>query len=404
MTNHPVKQRDPDPGIADAAMSPETATADLGWAVDAIIGSLRRKEARPFNSVVLRLIIVGGFGLLLPSIGGITFIHAGYPKLAVIPLIAGLALLIISGIIYVRILRLLELKARLQQAELASRDEIGPANNHLSAVHQTIESSVANSKALVETMTRRINSYRTLAWTCGALMLFCLFGAYVLYLPAPGDNTAFSAVSLLPDANDFWKTTNIFDHLQRPAAVRLPAAPFGLYAAPPKSAPTQAFSPALRQQLGEAVSPPAPASVGSRQTEPAAAPLKIDGSVAAYTLAQIAYIENRPADAARFLPLIVRAAMLNSEVDWQRTNIMLEWTAVHGYPVSSLAVTRPYPIATIRVYVRLLFIGAVVLLMIVVTLVALIFAADKRRERIGAMIESCRKLLTPVPVATHGPP
>jgi len=58
---------------------------------------------------------------------------------------------------------------------------------------------------------------------------------------------------------------------------------------------------------------------------------QINSSVAAYILAQIAYLEDRPADASQMLSYITQPDILRGYVHKQRAKLMVDWVEAQGY-------------------------------------------------------------------------
>jgi hypothetical protein len=125
---------------------------------------------------------------------------------------------------------------------------------------------------------------------------------------------------------------------------------------------------------------------------PTVAGMTIDPSVAAYTLAQIAYLENHPDEASRMLGEIVNPDALPKKADQQRVDIMREWVAARGYPVSPdlwPPQTR-VPMRYVRFAARILLGCGLAFAALSLIPLLLSAVAEKRRRRIGRLVEARR--------------
>lgn len=119
----------------------------------------------------------------------------------------------------------------------------------------------------------------------------------------------------------------------------------------------------------------------------------VEGSVAAYTLAQIAYLEDRPAEAARMLARIANPDALTARVHRQRADLIAEWVAAKGHPLPPQARTPRLSIPmsiTRQLAHALLGIGGVSVALSILPLLLLVIAR-KRRRRIGSLVAERRR-------------
>lgn len=354
-----------------------------------------------------------------------------------IVLVAGIALClvgffadIISTRISQRARRVEQMKFDMRKAELVGKDTSLPS--------EVIESMAAvDAVAVVEAIARRIRLYRIAAVIFAGLVLFGFYWAYALHLPERADNTAFGAVSLHPDALEFWRTVKLagsgqvwqfsfiwwlltsvtspfsllfilfitfplwreFHRIVLYGSVGLALTfmqlqPLELIREPAISASVASFNPTVLQQLGTAAHSPSerPKGGNAHGNETSTVLTEIDRSIAAYTLAQIAYIEGRPADASAFLSLIDGPRVLTSRIANQRVDLMLEWTEAHGYPVSNLAWRPNLSMALTRTVARAFLGISFVFLAILLTLSGLIVVASRRDSRIRSLVEARQQM------------
>jgi hypothetical protein len=122
-------------------------------------------------------------------------------------------------------------------------------------------------------------------------------------------------------------------------------------------------------------------------------PVVIEGSVAAYTLAQIAYLEDRPAEAARMLARIANPDVLTARIHRQRADLIAEWVAAKGHPLPPEARGLPLSIPmsiTRQLAHALLGTGGVSAALSILPLLLLI-VAQTRRRRIGSLVAERRR-------------
>ncbi len=117
----------------------------------------------------------------------------------------------------------------------------------------------------------------------------------------------------------------------------------------------------------------------------------ISVTLAAYPLAQLAYIENRPQDIAPMLEVMTEERDLDSAAHQQRVDIMREWAAANGHPSGQAWTSLVVSMSVVR------GIGAVLLPLGLAALAlgflaaAVIPIAMTRRGRIGTLIEDVRR-------------
>jgi hypothetical protein len=116
----------------------------------------------------------------------------------------------------------------------------------------------------------------------------------------------------------------------------------------------------------------------------------VEPSVAAYTLAQIAYLENRPAEASRMMASVGDADARIGRVHRQRADIMREWVAAKGYPVPQPAATTvrlSIPMSFTRQLAHLLFGFGLAVATLAVLPLGLLAVAGTRSRRIRALVD-----------------
>jgi hypothetical protein len=332
-----------------------------------------------------------------------------------------------------------------QRAELAGATVSGTFGRAQSA--GAIQSIAAmDAVSVIEAIARRLRLYRVLAFILAGLALVSFYWAYALHLPPAADNGAFDTIALIGRAGDFWKAAGLAQSAAFPqpsllwTLVGMMASPLTLIAlavivltkfrkharfvlagfvglmlmmamqqlapiaTPAQPAMASAFDPGLRQYLQQAAGLPAtpPGVDGLRKGGPEQAGLPpIDGSIAAYTLAQIAYVENRPADAGMLLARIVDPGVLAGRINNQRTDLMLDWTQAHGYPARGLDWTPilPQPMATTRAMGKVFFGAGFVFLALLTAAAALIAIAGRRSSRISSLIDARRQIQASIDAA-----
>ncbi len=121
---------------------------------------------------------------------------------------------------------------------------------------------------------------------------------------------------------------------------------------------------------------------------------RISSSAAAFTLAQLAYLEDRPTDTAAMVGRVVDRTVLDPRgvddlVPSNRLALMREWVHAHGETVpatSSRAYVSISPEATRRVASLSLGASLGLLVLAAVTLYLMIFAS-RRRNLIGELVD-----------------
>lgn len=138
--------------------------------------------------------------------------------------------------------------------------------------------------------------------------------------------------------------------------------------------------------------PVAPAGVAPAPTLVAPAlpgdPPRIEGSLAAFTLAEIAYVENRPQDIVDFLNHITHPEILTSTALQQRIALMREWAVSNGLTLSPSvrAPETPASMALVRNLAPLLLVAGLVGMTLALVFGAAFFIGNGRRRRIAALI------------------
>ncbi len=129
-------------------------------------------------------------------------------------------------------------------------------------------------------------------------------------------------------------------------------------------------------------------SIAAENKSASPAPLlEIDPSPAAYTLAQIAYLEGNVVDAAKFLNQIREAKVLYADVHCERLALMRDWVLANGYTANAMDwLNADFPSLVRRLgrWLRTLSIASLGLAALVTALVAIAVA---RRRRIEALLE-----------------
>lgn len=285
--------------------------------------------------------------------------------------------------------------------------------------------AAADGESIVNSISRRTRFYGIFAGTFAALSLACLYDSYRFFLPNAESNTAFADVALASGALDFasaaglvspsfappnllWSSLQAFGLFGlvplvvllltrnlRPFLVAMLVSGVVEFATsgaallrPNYAIPTESLGADARNALLESAK--GKAELAMPPTATGLPP--VDSSTAAYTLAQLAYIENRPADAGHFFELITDPSALSGVVHHQRAAIMTDWVVAKGQHPSIRAWTpdTPRPINYTRqlgksfLHLSLLFAGLAVLSF------SLLFVANKRRSRIRALVDERR--------------
>lgn len=120
------------------------------------------------------------------------------------------------------------------------------------------------------------------------------------------------------------------------------------------------------------------------------------GSAAAYTLAQIAYLEGRASEASVYLNDIERIDAFRPDVHRERLALLVGWVSANGYPVANdkWFAGDDAVRSLIRSAGRWLICGSLISLALAILVVPLFAIASTRRSRIEALIEERQRLLT----------
>ncbi|MBB2754375.1 UNVERIFIED_ORG: hypothetical protein GGI57_005110 [Rhizobium aethiopicum] len=308
-------------------------------------------------------------------------------------------------------------------------------------------SSIANGERAIEAIASRARGYLLFVLSLLAFAALSAFGAYWIWLPEAADNTAFHFVALAGSAADFAQQNGVaviagadewtvgpflLTWLKYPiclAAIVLATRRsryLGAVAAMAfvaffaiddyrfaqhsrREALPQQFSQRLRSELdlaagranGGLIAPPQPVTDSLRgldvslrgsiaaenKSASPAAPMAIDASLAAYTLAQIAYLEGNVVDAAKFLNQVNDLKVLYAGVHCERLALMRDWVSANGYTANAMDwLNADFPSLVRRLgrWLLTLSIGSLALAAVVTPLVAIAVA---RRRRIEALLE-----------------
>jgi hypothetical protein len=303
--------------------------------------------------------------------------------------------------------------------------------------------SVANGERAIEAITSRARTYLLLVLGLLAFAALSAFAAYWVWLPDAAENTAFHFVALAGDTADYaqrggvavivgvedWAAWSILlSWLKYPVLVvafvlatrrsrylgALTAIAIVAFfvlddyrfsqhsrreALPPQ------FSALLRSKLDLAAdrSPIAlePATDGlqglaldlrgsipaEKEAPSAAAEVGIEPSLAAYTLAQLAYLEGDTADASRFLSQVRDVRELHPGVHCERLAIIRDWVAAHGHSPAAIDWVNVDLPSQVRQLGRSLLTLSVASLALALLVTPLLAVAVARRNRIEALIE-----------------
>jgi hypothetical protein len=307
--------------------------------------------------------------------------------------------------------------------------------------------SVANGERAIEAIASRARTYLLLVLGLVAFAALSAFSAYWVWLPDAAENTAFHFVALAGNTADYaqrggvavivgvedWAAWSILlNWLKYPILVvaivlatrrsrylgALTVMAFVAYfvledfrfAQHSRSeALPQQFSQLLRSKLDQAAdrSNVAPGDIrepateglqglalnlrGSIATEnnaPSSVPeADINPSLAAYTLAQLAYLESDSADAAHFFNQIRDVKDLHPGVHRERMAIIRDWVSAHGQTPDAMDwgyADLPALVRRLGRWLLTLSIGSLGLAVLVTPLLAIAVA---RRNRIEALIE-----------------
>ncbi|MBB6219964.1 hypothetical protein [Rhizobium leguminosarum] len=308
-------------------------------------------------------------------------------------------------------------------------------------------SSIANGERAIEAIAARARGYLLFVLGLLAFAALSAFGAYWIWLPEAADNTAFHFVALAGSAADYaqqngvaviagaddWAAAPIsLNWLKYPICLAaivlatrrsrylgaLAAMAFVAFFAiddyrftqhSRREALPQQFSQRLRSELdlaagrtnGGLIAPSQPVTdsfrgldvnlrgsiaAENRSASPAA-PTEIDASLAAYTLAQIAYLEGNVVDAAKFLNQVSEMKVLYAGVHCERLALMRDWVSANGYTANAMDwLNADFPSLVRRLgrWLLTLSIGSLGLAAVATSFVAIAVA---RRRRIEALLE-----------------
>ncbi|MGO6718092.1 hypothetical protein ACCS65_30030 [Rhizobium ruizarguesonis] len=129
-------------------------------------------------------------------------------------------------------------------------------------------------------------------------------------------------------------------------------------------------------------------SIAAEKNSPSSAgTVDLDPSLAAYTLAQIAYLEGEAADASHFLSQIEDVRDLHPDVHRERMAIIRDWVSANGHTPPEMEWFSADFASLVRQLGRWLLTLSVASLALAVLVTPLIAVAVARRNRIEALIE-----------------
>jgi hypothetical protein len=293
---------------------------------------------------------------------------------------------------------------------------------------QRPSSAVFDSQTMMAAMSRRIRAYARAAGWMAAAATLCALGSWWYWLPPAASNSAFRKIELVPEVLKLAHTAGqsgittgglsdgvllviwlgaLFAYFCSVLIIKARSYRLGtalavaLYSfvlpSPffPNSGSLVALSdlqPGLRAQLMALGTAELAPSGGLSRTfamiETGKAPLQADSAAAAYTLAQIAYLENRPADAASMLNRMLDRSIIRARRTEQRTDLMIEWAVAHGQPAPAWLASpqRERPTAPARSLARALSIVAIAAAAAMLVPLGLLGYAWHRRKRIEALV------------------
>lgn len=289
-------------------------------------------------------------------------------------------------------------------------------------------SAVFDSQTTMAAMSRRIQAYaRAIGWIASAVAV-CALGSWWYWLPPAASNTAFEKIELAPEvlklaraAGQSGITTGglsdgvllfiwlgaLFSYFCSVLIIKALSYRLGMaitvalysFVLPspffPNSGSLVALSdlqPDLRARLVALGTAELAASPGLSRTFPmietGKAPPQADSAAAAYTLVQIAYLENRPADAASMLNRMLDRSIIRARWTEQRTDLVIEWIVAHGQPAPAWlhSPQRERPTASARSLARALSIIAIAAAATMLVPLALLSYVWHRRTRIEALV------------------
>lgn len=120
----------------------------------------------------------------------------------------------------------------------------------------------------------------------------------------------------------------------------------------------------------------------------------VDSSAAAYTLTQLAYLENKPKDAASMARLIRIPETIAADVHRQRLMIILDWLEAHGEATAKSFVPQDLAdgMGATRRFGRTLLLAAVILTCLALVPICLAAYAGRRRSRIGELVRQAHQV------------
>ena len=338
---------------------------------------------------------------------------------------------VLTGGMFKRLDRIRAARAQLAAAN-AANGNANVANGFGRADDQkTVKSiSAIEGDAVVEAISRRVTIY--LVSAAGLLTVAVLAALFYqrFGLPPTGENTAFDLVALagglstamgVADARSF-ATGPYFlvpgiilvYFIYAKARALMPYALAILLAGTvwpqirsseffrddaPQIA-VSAFKPELRKQLQQIVATNAQLTLESPKPIEGGGPLgltlaqmppaNISGAVAAYTLAQIAYLGNRPTEAGAYLQQLSPSKDLVPHEHRRRIELMHDWVAAHGVPAERQAwqisnVSGQRNITALAFWLSLAAAG------LGLGVLALAYIANGRRSRIEDLVEQRRR-------------
>ena len=327
-----------------------------------------------------------------------------------------------------RIRRLAELRGRLTGSGPASD---APAGFGLRAAPELQSIAALDGDAIVAAMSTRIRIYRMAAAGLLAASVAAAAAAWVSILPAPDSNSAFESIGIVASALDFARSAGLVTPRDTapPALVWALLSPFnlsimGLLALvlfrrafrvvlvvlviyligiqfqvfipagdPSHVVAARDLSPETRAYLEAAMAGSDMADAASgREVKP------IAPSAAALILAQLAYVEGRPDDAARAMERIgdLPATDLSGrrgDSHRQRMGLVREWLETHGVAGLTGHKDELSPTRT-RMFNTLMTAAAVVSLALTALLMAVAFYAAARRATVQLLIDERRGALS----------
>ncbi|PDS77678.1 hypothetical protein [Rhizobium sp. L43] len=307
--------------------------------------------------------------------------------------------------------------------------------------------SVANGERAIEAIASRARTYLLVSLSLLTFAALSALASYWVWLPDAEKNTAFHFVALAGNTADYaqqdgvavivgvrdWTGWSVaLNWLKYPAcivAIVLATRRSGYLGAftavaflaclalqnvqlaqhSRREALPQQFSQLLRSKLklaadGSTVAPgniPQPNTDGfqglalnlrgsiaaEKNTASSVGKVTVDPSLAAYTLAQIAYLEGEAGDASDFLSRIEDVKDLHPDIHRERMAIMRDWVSANGHTAPEMDWLSADLASLVRQLGRWLLALSVASLALAVLVTPLIAMAVARRNRIEALIE-----------------